>query len=142
MKRLKKSRTNRVMDGVLGGIGEYFSIDPIIIRIIFLIFTISTGIFGGVILYIIAMVIMPGGNSYRDTFDESFESDKQTRTRQAQNGAIWIGFILILIGAMFLIRNVFHIDLWYYLRQYGEYLWGIGLVVLGLLFIITGGKKR
>lgn len=141
MKRLTKSRTNRVMDGVIGGLGEYFSIDPIILRILYLIFTISTGIIGGVILYIIAMLIMPPGEYFKDQFDDSFH-ERPTRSANSQSGPLWIGLILIIIGAVLLIRNVFDFDLWYYLRRYSEYLWGLGLVALGLLFIVTGGKKR
>ncbi|CUS81463.1 phage shock protein C (PspC) family protein, partial [Candidatus Kryptonium thompsonii] len=36
MKRLYKSRHDRIIDGVCGGIGEYLGIDPVIVRIIFI----------------------------------------------------------------------------------------------------------
>ena len=56
MKTLRKSRTNNKLCGVCGGIGEYFNIDPTVIRLIFLIFGLtSTGIFA----YIIAAIVMP-----------------------------------------------------------------------------------
>ena len=55
-KRLYKSRTNRVLCGVCGGIGEYFGIDPTIVRqLCVLLGCTSTGL----ILYIIAAIIMP-----------------------------------------------------------------------------------
>ncbi len=55
-KRLYKSRTNRVLCGVCGGIGEYFGIDPTIVRLLcVLLGRTSTGL----ILYIIAAIIMP-----------------------------------------------------------------------------------
>lgn len=54
-KRLLKSK-NRMLCGVCGGIGEFFNLDPTVIRILFVIF----GFFGaGLIAYIIAAVIMP-----------------------------------------------------------------------------------
>lgn len=56
-KRLYKSRINRVLCGVCGGIGEYFNIDPTIIRLLFVVLTL--GAFSGVLLYIIAAIIMP-----------------------------------------------------------------------------------
>ena len=55
--KLMKSRTNKVIWGVCGGIGEYFNIDPTIIRLIWLAFTFFGG--AGVLLYFIAGIIMP-----------------------------------------------------------------------------------
>lgn len=53
MKRLYRSRKNKVFMGVCGGIGEYLEIDPVIIRIIF----IFTGI--GLLAYFIIGLIIP-----------------------------------------------------------------------------------
>lgn len=55
-KRLYKSRTNRVLCGVCGGIGEYFNVDPTIIRLL-CILLFCTG--GGILAYIIAAIIIP-----------------------------------------------------------------------------------
>ncbi len=55
-KRLLRSNTNRVIGGVCGGIGEYFTIDPVLARVIFVL----TAIFGaGFIVYIILWIMMP-----------------------------------------------------------------------------------
>lgn len=56
-KRLYKSTENRVLCGVCGGIGEYFHIDPTIIRLIWLLLVCGWG--SGLIIYIIAAVIIP-----------------------------------------------------------------------------------
>lgn len=56
-KRLKKSRKDRVICGVCGGIAEYFKVDPTLVRLAFALLCISA--FTGVILYIIAAIIMP-----------------------------------------------------------------------------------
>jgi phage shock protein PspC (stress-responsive transcriptional regulator) len=56
IKRLYRSRKDRIVAGVCGGIGEYFSIDPNIIRILWVLF----GLTGtGIIAYILAWVIIP-----------------------------------------------------------------------------------
>lgn len=47
------------MSGVLGGMGIYFNIDPVIVRIIFILIVIATGIFPGVIAYLIAVFLVP-----------------------------------------------------------------------------------
>lgn len=56
--KLKKSRTNKMIAGVCGGIGEYLGWDPTIVRIIFLILIFSS--FGTMVLiYFILALIMP-----------------------------------------------------------------------------------
>lgn len=55
-KRLYKSKSNRVICGVCGGIGEYFNIDPTIIRLLLaLLCCTGTGIFA----YLLAAIIIP-----------------------------------------------------------------------------------
>ena len=57
MKELRKSDTNRVICGVCGGLGEYFQVDPTIVRLLLVAFTLLGG--SGIIAYLIAAVIMP-----------------------------------------------------------------------------------
>ena len=59
MKHLYRSRTNRLWEGILGGFGEYFNVDPTVLRVFFVVFVIITGIFPGVIAYLIAIFIIP-----------------------------------------------------------------------------------
>ena len=56
-KRLYKTSTNRILCGVCGGIGEYFNVDPTIIRLIFVLFVFGVG--SGLLAYIVAAIIMP-----------------------------------------------------------------------------------
>jgi len=57
-KRLTKSTANCMICGVCAGIGEYFHIDPTVIRLLWAILTFC-GVGSGIIVYIIAAVIMP-----------------------------------------------------------------------------------
>ncbi|MHB1316446.1 MAG: PspC domain-containing protein [Minisyncoccota bacterium] len=59
MKKLYKNEHNEIFTGVIGGIGEYFSVDPTVIRVGFTILVLITGIFPGIIAYIIAYFIIP-----------------------------------------------------------------------------------
>ncbi len=59
MKKLYKSERDQIITGVIGGLGEYFSIDPTVLRIGFVVLVLITGIFPGVIAYIIAYFIIP-----------------------------------------------------------------------------------
>jgi len=57
MKRLYRSKNNKIIAGVCSGIAEYFNIDPTIVRLLWLPLALSGG--AGVIAYIIAWVIIP-----------------------------------------------------------------------------------
>ena len=57
MKQLYKSNTNKKIAGVCGGIGEYFGIDPTIVRLGFVALSFMFG--GGLVVYILAAIIMP-----------------------------------------------------------------------------------
>lgn len=59
-KRLYKSAVNKKLCGVCGGIAEYFDIDPTIVRLAWVVFTLFGG--SGIIAYIIAAIVMPNEN--------------------------------------------------------------------------------
>ncbi|MFH0917123.1 MAG: PspC domain-containing protein [bacterium] len=56
-KRLQRSRTEKMVGGVCGGLAQYFDVDPTIVRILWVIITLLGG--AGIILYIVLWVIMP-----------------------------------------------------------------------------------
>ncbi|WP_448544069.1 PspC domain-containing protein [Roseiflexus sp.] len=55
--RLMRSRRDKVIAGVCGGLGEYFNIDPVVVRLIFVLATLTSGI--GFVLYPVLWLIMP-----------------------------------------------------------------------------------
>ncbi|MFW5749056.1 MAG: PspC domain-containing protein [Chloroflexota bacterium] len=57
-KRLRKSADNEVIDGVCGGIGEYFGIDPVLIRLLFVVGTFA-GFGSFILIYLVLMIVMP-----------------------------------------------------------------------------------
>lgn len=57
MKKLYRSRTNHMISGVCGGLGEYYNIEPTFVRIGFALFTLFYGI--GLLIYIIMRFVMP-----------------------------------------------------------------------------------
>jgi phage shock protein PspC (stress-responsive transcriptional regulator) len=59
MKRIYRSRTDKKIFGICGGIGEAYNIDPTLIRIIVVFLALSTGLVPMIITYIIARFIMP-----------------------------------------------------------------------------------
>jgi phage shock protein C len=56
-KKLYRSSTNKMICGVCGGIAEYINLDPTIVRLLWVVFSLAGGF--GILLYIIAAIIMP-----------------------------------------------------------------------------------
>lgn len=56
-RKLYRSRTNRMVAGVAGGLGEYFGIDPTLVRLAFVFTALAGG--PGLIAYIIMMIVIP-----------------------------------------------------------------------------------
>jgi phage shock protein PspC (stress-responsive transcriptional regulator) len=113
-KRLYRSRKWRVIGGVAGGLAEYFGLDPILMRVIFVIITLISGI--GILLYIILWIVMPevpfeiaykvntnGDNQNPEVSNVNFAS---VQTKSDGKGRIVIGSVLIIIGALFFLERL------------------------------------
>lgn len=59
---LRRSRNNRWIAGVVGGLAEYFGLDPTLARVIYLLVSIFSAAFPGIIVYIILWILMPMGD--------------------------------------------------------------------------------
>jgi phage shock protein C len=82
-KRLYRSNSDKVLAGVLGGVGEYFDTDPTLIRLGYVILAIATGVFPAVIGYIIAALIVPEkpkSNVYEMPKTEYAEKKEEPKT--------------------------------------------------------------
>jgi len=58
-KRLYRSKNNRVIAGIFGGLGEYFDVDPVLLRLIWVLVTVFSGFFPGIIVYLLAIFLVP-----------------------------------------------------------------------------------
>lgn len=145
MKRLYKSRKNRVIAGVCGGIAEYFNVDPVLIRVIAVLLFFTGG--AALIAYIVGMLIIP--NQPWEEIQEGEKSQAQSPAppvpteSMGQGGALIIGVILIIFGTIFLMRNipVFHHYYWWFWDHGWHFFWPSILIVIGLLVIFRGAKK-
>jgi len=59
MKRLYRSKKDRMLCGICGGIAEYFNVDPTLIRILWVILSLTGAVFPGILAYIICYIIIP-----------------------------------------------------------------------------------
>jgi phage shock protein C len=74
-RKLYRSRRQRVFLGVCGGLGEFFNLDPVIIRVIAVIITVCTGFAPGLVAYFVIALIVPLEGSSAATPEQSFREN-------------------------------------------------------------------
>jgi len=130
MKRLYRSRESSIISGVSGGFGEYFNLDPVIVRIVFLILTFAYGI--GPLVYVICWIIVP-----LRPIGEVAETTAVTSQDRSEFYRYMPGLLLIIIGAAFLMGRI-----WDWISF--SHLWPLVIIVLGafLIYKAIGQKKE
>ena len=132
MKRLYRSNANRVIGGVAGGIGEYLEIDPVLVRIGFVVALFAGG--AGFLAYFIAWIIIPE-QPKENTMSTPTESQQQYTSPPSppppkpeeppKRGSVVGGIVLLVMGLLFLANNFlpdFHFGDW----------WPLILVAIGI----------
>jgi phage shock protein PspC (stress-responsive transcriptional regulator) len=149
-KHLYRSRDNRIIAGVAGGLGEYFAIDPVIIRIIFAVLFFANG--AGILIYILLWVIIPEEPLAAGKVHADKVSDTQPLNERVEKVANEVrekmnefdkdqpssrntgGIILVLLGLFFLLGNLFSFD---FLGR----LWPLILIVIGIILLTRKSDK-
>lgn len=147
MKRLYKSRKDKVISGICAGIGEYFGIDPVLIRVIAVLLFFFGGV--GVIAYIVGMIIIPveplqaDNNEKKETEKKETPKEESSENKHIDSGALIIGIVFLIAGFMFLMRNFnfFDFHFWWIKDQIRLFFWPGILVALGVLLVLKGSKK-
>jgi phage shock protein C len=83
--RLYRSQRNRIVLGVCGGLGEYFNIDPVIIRVITVVIIIASGVFPGLVAYLIMALVIPTAGSTAATPRDSVRENVDDMRNTASN---------------------------------------------------------
>jgi phage shock protein C len=111
---ISRSRENRIFGGIASGIGKYFTIDPIIVRVLFVLSVLFSGI--GVLVYLIMWIAIPEEKyNFGNTTDEFSNTNEYTNPninftfpeKKEGNGKIVFGVILIILGMFFLGIKIF-----------------------------------
>lgn len=158
-KRLYRSRSDRMIWGVCGGLAKYFDIDPVIIRLITVLLIFAGGV--SILAYIVLAIVTPLESSQvtepKDVIKENVEEMKETASQIGQEirtafargegrseetsrtqhrSRNVLGTILIIIGILFLLASF---NLLWWLRW--TFLWPLIIVAIGVL-IIFSTKRR
>jgi len=147
-KKLYRSKANRVIFGVCGGLGEYFETDPLIVRILFVVLSLLNGV--GIIAYLILAVLVPEDDKEKkvkkngNTVEEVQEKTQELAEELKDGG--WIknaknifGLIIVIIGLNALFEQVFQYSPFTWINW--GLVWGLIIVIIGLKIIFGSNKK-
>jgi len=151
-KKLYRSVTDKMLGGVCGGLAEYFAVDPVIVRLIFVLAVIFGG--SGILAYIILWIVIPqrpfiitpfNTNPPSGDAQPSGEEKKSENSdtninfgnlnKNPNNRSVYAGAFLILLGGIFLLDNFvphFH---------FGDF-WPLILIGLGFAIILNARNNN
>lgn len=140
--RLARSTTDCMVAGVCGGLGTYLRIDPVFVRLFFVLLTLGGG--SGVLVYLILWIVIPSAEQGQVGSPETMRSGAadeiadraRTLGEELRSGAVAnnpragliIGAGLLLLGLVFLVQNL----------QIGWLRW-LDMSVLWPILLIAGG---
>jgi phage shock protein C len=119
--QLRRSKTDKVIAGVCGGLGRSLGVDPVWLRIAFVALTLAGG--SGVLIYVIAWIAIP----------EEGESGSLVPMVKTVTPALLVGGILIVIGAITLLGT--------FAPWMTKAFWPLVIVAIGAA-LIMGGLNR
>jgi phage shock protein C len=99
--RLYRSREDRVIAGIGGGLGKYLGIDPVLVRIGIVVLCLIGG--GGILAYLIAWLVIPEEPYPGAAGDEALAGEEAGRRRPVAGARVVVGVALIAIGLGFLL---------------------------------------
>jgi phage shock protein C len=145
MKRLYRSRKNKVIAGVCGGLAEYLEVDPVLVRLVAVLLLFVGG--GSLLAYIIGMIIIPERpiESVKDFSSEStIIPSPPSDSKSGQTGGLIVGVILIILGISFLMKHIpfFNQYYWWFWHMGWNFFWPSLLILIGLLIIIKAGRNQ
>jgi len=128
MKKLYRSDTDKIIWGVCGGIGEYFQIDSVIIRILFILMFLAGGV--GLLLYIILAIVMPKSPKKDEITEEKKEKNNKFR--------FLLGLFLALIGLNMMLTSIFNFNIFSFINW--KIILSLFLILIGLKIIFEDEK--
>lgn len=139
-----------MLGGVCAGLADYFEIDPVIVRVLFVIMTIGPGV--GLLGYIILWIIVPeaplnferhstvnvetepAGTNEQPFAENVYQEREYVSSPNKNMGRMLVASILILVGAFWFLDNIFTFEI------FGK-LWPLILVAVGLIILLKPKTK-
>ena len=121
---LRRNRTDRVIAGVCGGLGRYLGVDPVLLRIAFVVLAIAGG--GGILLYVVSWILIPEEREGEPLGSERPSSVDTTR--------LIVGGTLVAIGTILLLNLP--------IPRLGRFFWPLALIAVGVAIVIQTSSSR
>ena len=131
-KKLKRSSRDKVFAGVCGGVGEYFNIDPVIIRIVWVLLSFMPG-GPGFLAYLICALVIPEDDGV------IYQSEDKTSSINTSNTTAFIGIALIVLGGFMLAKIIWPQFAFRFMNIF-KY-WPLLLIVLGIYILYNQRNK-
>lgn len=135
MTRLFRSQNNRIIGGVCGGLGDYFDLDPVMVRLVWLILILFGGI--GLMLYLVSWLLIPIAEE-----ESKPRAKKAPPPGQEGRGRFWWGLALVVAG-VYLWGSQFKIIYWPtipIINIHSRDLVPLILVLVGVYVLYTFGR--
>ena len=129
--KIYRSRAQRLIAGVCGGMAEYFNIDVLLIRLAWILAILFAGT--GILAYIVCIFLIP------DNPDQEIPEKMQKKPGEASR--FW-GIILIFIGALFLIQQTGILNNFHFWQIRWQAIIAIGFIALGVYVIMNRNKQQ
>ena|SRR5919197_4381000 len=120
---LRRTRTDRMIAGVCGGLGRYLDVDPVLLRIAFVVLAIAGG--SGILIYIVALIVIPQ--------EKPGEELGPVHPRSGATGRILVGTALVALGTILLIDR--------FVSWFDKVIGPLTLVGLGVAVLVWGTRR-
>jgi phage shock protein PspC (stress-responsive transcriptional regulator) len=144
-KTLTRDPRRAVLGGVASGFGHYLDVDPVLVRLAFVILAFANGL--GILLYLVAWVIVPKGEERAEPSPSGIESALpgaedavRTMANEARPARLAIGYGLIGLGTILLLHNLDWIR-WPHWARF-EVLWPLILVGMGAGLVLRSVHRE
>lgn len=148
--KLTRSNEDKILGGVCAGLGNYLNIDPVFIRLFFIILTSLDGI--GFWIYILLWIILPSPTTQYENFEMNQVGERarqmgnefsQAVSKPNPEGVKYLGIGLILVGIFFMAeRIIYQLDLSWLNWYSRDILWALVLVAAGIVLLVRAVKER
>ena len=139
--RLYRSNKDRMITGVSGGLAEYFDVDPVLVRIGWVVFCFASG-GTAILIYIIMAIIMPKEENLESLSDELPEAGGKIGSEKRPRNLL--ALILIGIGVLALLPNV-SVFSWFGWGVFSwlswSVLWPMVLLAIGAAILISRTRR-
>ena len=147
-KRFSRSRSDRMLGGVCGGLADFMHVDSIWVRLFFILLTLGDGI--GILIYVVLWIILPNSDSpdasvgispgdFTRRVEDMGRDINHATSNPHPNTVKFIGFVLLALGVFYLLKVLNFPWLQWFNR---ELLFPVLLIVGGAALLVQAFKKN